>query len=77
MFVLEVSGANGEDQLSAHDARDILATEFLGICVGVMPHDDVARILEARHRRRYADICNAYARQDLPVPDIYLPKVTK
>ena len=79
LYMLELKLTTQDDLplLSAHDARDILAAEFLGICVGVKPHDDLARILEARHRRRHADICNSYARKDLPVPDHYRPKVTK
>lgn len=60
--------------LSAHDARDILATEFLGICIGAKPPDQLERIIVNRHVRRFADISRSYQKHDLDVPERYIGK---
>ena len=76
LFMAELKCTNQESLplLSAHDARDILATEFLGICVGAKPPDQLERIIAKRHARRLADIASSYHNSGLDVPGRYIGK---
>ncbi len=74
MMHLKLEARTDLPLLSAHDARNILAREFLQLHIGVVPNggdDLLASIIATRHKKRLADIRNAYAKQGLEVPEHY------
>jgi SRSO17 transposase len=75
LFMLEMRLTNKDalPLISAHDARNILAREFIQNYIDG-PDDQFATIIYKRHRRRMADIHNSYKKNGLEIPERYMGK---